>query len=77
MLFRLLSVISIVVAALTVSTASTQAQENPKTLPRPDDMPGAAGKPIKVFILMGQSNMVGMGDIVGWAMANLLKGEIK
>lgn len=39
------------------------AQEKPKDLPRPDDRPGAAGKPIKVFILMGQSNMVGMGDI--------------
>lgn len=39
------------------------AQEKPQNLARPDDKPGAAGKPIKVFILMGQSNMVGMGDI--------------
>ena len=38
------------------------AQESPGTLPKPDDKPGAAGKPIKVFI-MGQSNMVGMGDL--------------
>src|SRR5438045_490512 len=30
---------------------------------RPDGKPGVAGKPVKVFILMGQSNMVGMGDI--------------
>lgn len=30
---------------------------------RPDDKPGVPGKPVKVFILMGQSNMVGMGDI--------------
>ncbi|MDX1963971.1 MAG: sialate O-acetylesterase [Pirellulales bacterium] len=29
----------------------------------PDKQPGAADKPIKVFILMGQSNMVGMGDL--------------
>jgi alpha-galactosidase len=29
----------------------------------PDDKPGAVGKPIQVFILMGQSNMVGMGDL--------------
>jgi len=27
-------------------------------LPEPDDRPGTAGKPIEVFILMGQSNMV-------------------
>ena len=39
------------------------AQQDPKSLPKPDDKPGAAGKPIKVFVLMGQSNMVGMGDI--------------
>lgn len=39
------------------------AQEKRVILPRPDDKPGASGKPIKVFILMGQSNMVGMGDV--------------
>ncbi len=39
------------------------AQENPPTLPTPDDKPGAARRPIQVFILMGQSNMIGMGDI--------------
>lgn len=52
--------------ALVVTVAvlgSTHAQESPKPLPKPDDKPGAAGKPIKVFILMGQSNMVGMGDL--------------
>lgn len=41
----------------------TLARDRAKTLPKPDDKPGVAGKPIKVFILMGQSNMVGMGDI--------------
>lgn len=52
--------------ALVVTVAvlgSVHAQDRPKDLPKPDDKPGAAGKPIKVFILMGQSNMVGMGDI--------------
>ena len=43
--------------------SSVPARDDAKTLPNPDDKPGAAGKPIKVFILMGQSNMVGMGDI--------------
>jgi len=36
------------------------AQEKPASLPRLDDKPRATGKPIKVFVLMGQSNMVGM-----------------
>ncbi len=39
------------------------AAQKAEELPRPDDKPGATGKPVKVFILMGQSNMVGMGDI--------------
>jgi hypothetical protein len=48
------------VVAVTLA-GTTFAQE--QSLPKPDDKPGAAGKPVKVFILMGQSNMVGMGDI--------------
>jgi hypothetical protein len=35
----------------------------PYPLPRPDSTPPATNKPVKVFILSGQSNMVGMGDI--------------
>ena len=41
----------------------TFAQKTPEVDLKPDGKPGAAGKPVKVFILMGQSNMVGMGDI--------------
>jgi len=37
---------------------------NPKhQLPRPDGQPADMKKPVKVFILMGQSNMLGMGDV--------------
>ncbi|MFN0020654.1 MAG: sialate O-acetylesterase [Pirellulaceae bacterium] len=39
------------------------AQQTPEISLKPDDKPGSPNKPIKVFILMGQSNMVGMGDI--------------
>jgi hypothetical protein len=35
------------------------------TLPDPDGKPADMSKPVKVFILMGQSNMVGMGKIAG------------
>jgi hypothetical protein len=37
----------------------------PNQLPGPDDRPTDRTKPVKVFILLGQSNMVGMGDISG------------
>jgi alpha-galactosidase len=35
----------------------------PPDIQRPDDRPASHSKKVKVFILMGQSNMVGMGDI--------------
>jgi len=57
---------------LTVGAALAQEKTAPM-LPKPDDKPGAAGKPIKVFILMGQSNMVGMGDIGPEATKGTLK----
>jgi hypothetical protein len=34
-------------------------------IPRPDGKPADMTKPVQVFILMGQSNMVGMGKITG------------
>jgi len=37
----------------------------PETLPAHDGKPGDATKPVKVYILAGQSNMVGMGEIKG------------
>lgn len=37
--------------------------DNP--LPRPDGKPADMSKPVQVFILLGQSNMVGMGKIAG------------
>jgi hypothetical protein len=42
-----------------------QAAPIPLNLPRPDGQPGNPKKPVKVYILAGQSNMVGMGDISG------------
>ncbi len=37
----------------------------PAQLPDPDSTPPATDRPVKVYILSGQSNMVGMGDIKG------------
>ncbi len=41
------------------------AADIPAQLLRPDGKPGDATKPVKVYILAGQSNMVGMGDLSG------------
>ncbi len=43
----------------------THAVEVPFPLPDPDGKPGDATKPVKVYVLAGQSNMVGMGDLSG------------
>ena len=46
--------------------AAENAQTAPKQdLPRPDGKPADMTKPVKVFILMGQSNMLGMGKVAG------------
>jgi alpha-galactosidase len=37
----------------------------PYPLPAPDASPGVSNKPVKVYILSGQSNMVGFGQIAG------------
>ena len=37
----------------------------PDQLPDPDRKPPAANKPVKVYILSGQSNMVGIGQVGG------------
>ncbi len=41
------------------------AAEAGKPMPRPDGKPADMTKPVQVFILMGQSNMVGLGKISG------------
>ena len=37
----------------------------PKQLPAPDSKPPSKNKPVKVYILAGQSNMVGIGQVSG------------
>ena len=41
------------------------AADVPAQLPDPDGKPGSSTKPVKVYILAGQSNMVGMGNLGG------------
>ena len=41
--------------------ATSAGEETPAHLAKPDGKPADQTKKVKVFILMGQSNMVGMG----------------
>jgi alpha-galactosidase len=51
--------------AAALGMLQAKASDVPLNLPKPDGQPGDAKKPVKVYILAGQSNMVGMGDIKG------------
>ena len=58
----------IAASALLLGHARSQdtAKADPKSdLPRPDGKPADMSKPVQVYILLGQSNMVGLGKITG------------
>ena len=49
---------------LSFACADAKSDTDPKhQLPQPDNRPADMAKPVKVFILLGQSNMFGMGDV--------------
>lgn len=62
---RLRSIYSLVAAMTAGWLSQALANDVPAQLPDPDGEPGDATKPVKVYILAGQSNMVGMGDVGG------------
>jgi alpha-galactosidase len=62
MLFRTLSRLSAVLVAVTVCASPALAQDA-KALPRPDGKPADHTKKVQVFILLGQSNMLGFGRV--------------
>lgn len=54
-----------VAAAMTLVLSFGVAAQGPAKFPKPDGKPADMTKPVQVFILMGQSNMVGLGKIAG------------
>lgn len=54
---------SLLAAALLAIALPVDAGELPAQLPDPDGKPANMDKPVKVFILLGQSNMLGFGRI--------------
>lgn len=57
---RLRPVLAVMILVLSV-VSSAGGQQDP--LPDPDGQPAAADRPVQVFILLGQSNMLGFGRI--------------
>jgi len=48
-----------------VSAAEKSSADPNQLIPKPDAKPADMTKPVQVFILMGQSNAVGMGNVAG------------
>ena len=71
---------AVVLAVLISSALTVLAAEAPKVLPDPDGKAADMSKPVQVYILLGQSNMVGAGRITGdkdGTLANAVKAKKK
>jgi len=53
---------ALALAVLLASSLTVLAADVPKVLPDPDGKPANMSKPVQVYILMGQSNMLSFGD---------------
>ena len=63
MTFRRTRTFSIRAAAIALLALPAVAAEVPDPLPDPDGKPADMTKPVQVYILMGQSNMLGFGKV--------------
>ncbi|MCX6903504.1 MAG: hypothetical protein NTW03_08510 [Verrucomicrobia bacterium] len=61
---RAFALSSIALTALALSPIGTVSAAEPPS-PKPDAKPADMSKPVKVFLIMGQSNAVGMGTVAG------------
>ncbi len=59
------TVVALAALVLAGIVGGASAKDVPAQLPDPDEKAGDATKPVKVYILAGQSNMVGMGNLSG------------
>ena len=62
---RIANVCGLTAMVLTSLVLNAAAKDIPAQLPDPDGKAGDATNPVKVYILAGQSNMVGMGNLSG------------
>jgi len=70
---------ALVLAALVSFNLAVLAAELPKELPAPDGKEADMSKPVQVYILLGQSNMLGMGKVAGGegSLENAVKAKKK
>ena len=61
--FALCLMAAMIMVASSVSAAEKINTDPNQQLPDPDNKPATIDKPVKVFILMGQSNMLGFGKV--------------
>ncbi len=59
------ALVGIAIGVSLVSAAGPTAPITNQNLPKPDGKPADISKPVQVFILLGQSNMVGLGKVKG------------
>ncbi len=62
---RTRTVPTLAAALVALLTLPAAAAEVPEQLPDPDGKPADMSKPVQVFILLGQSNMLGFGKVSG------------
>ena len=62
---RIRIVLTLAAVAMAILVLPAAAKEIPAQLPDPDGKPPVTNKPVKVYIMSGQSNMVGIGQISG------------
>jgi hypothetical protein len=51
--------------ALAMGVSTSLAADEAKPMPKPDAQTADMSKPVQVFLIMGQSNAVGMGNVAG------------
>ena len=78
----LLALGPMLIAGAIGSTQSVHGADSPETksqISRPDGKPADMTKPVQVFILLGQSNMVGLGKVTGpeGSLENAVKNKQK
>jgi len=62
---RTSAVLTLAAVAMAILVLPAVAKKVPAQLPDPDGKAPDASKPVQVYIMAGQSNMVGMGNISG------------
>jgi len=76
---RVGTVLTLAAVALAALVLPAAAAEVPAQLPKPDGKPADMSKPVQVYILMGQSNMLCMGKVAGGegSLENAVKAKNK